>query len=200
MEILGILDTYLLDKFQKISNKIQDWVGLTNFRIARVCMILFFILRILHMVLDQSHKFNSFSLIFGVLIFVFLLFYYPYSLNKVENSSANKIFKNELVLRWSFYRPIVAFLFIFGFTMSIPFLLHTHDPIAEKGPEYPKFIMIIGDIQQVFDVLFLYFASCTPKPKKPSKLKKFIEKLKTSFSPSPQGTLVPNLVKAYKSH
>ncbi|MCI5050727.1 MAG: hypothetical protein MRY57_00245 [Candidatus Pacebacteria bacterium] len=194
-----IIDSYVLNKFQKISDFVQDWFGVDNFKIAQIAFHLYVITNLLNELFEFKELGSIFWLCIGIIFFFIFFIVYRFLLRITQSAySSNPQFQNRLGTTGTIIGMFRCYFFVF-LVLSLFFLFfhlgHEHVPKNAGDIVYPNYLRFISFLEQLFEVCFVYFISCTPKPKKPSKFKKFIEKMKTSFSSQGQGTLVPNFVK-----
>ena len=112
METNFSIDSLLLNKFQRISDWVQEYFGYDNFDIARLCNVIMFILwipRLIFNILSGLKGFDYFTLPMAI------IFCYAIKIltNKVELEVRNNpIFTNYAVLRYSFLRTIARFILV----------------------------------------------------------------------------------------
>ncbi len=173
---MNIIDVFLLDKFQRISDWLQDWFGFNNFAIAKklnFLVVIFIGLRIFYKFLEGK-LWDLILLPFTVLFLIALTLIIAHAKRSCEN---NPTFKNPLALQFSFGRVIFAFIAV---ALALPLLgIHYNDLMHGNIREnkYHNIAELFWSGSDVLIFLWLYFGSCTPKPYKPSKIKKFLEKV-----------------------
>lgn len=174
------IDSEILKVFQKVSNWAQDMFGVTNFMIARVIYIVSAIAILIIFLVGLTVQGFSFGPIFFFVGMSYFLFGVHISLNHAENACReNPLFRNPYRVRFMQTRYILLLLFIWNaITSNIVFNLIKHTSNEDM------FNLKIGvSIRYVIDLFLclVYFASCTPKPYKPSKTKVLLQKTKESL-------------------
>jgi len=179
------IDSFLLNKFQKFSDWSQDTFGVNNFMLAKVMVCISapaIVGQIIYFALIQHSFFSAF---FQTLTLVFLgLIFNNIVKGGEKRVDANPEFANSLVIRLRLL--ILLYVFIFFLTLSgLPdivgyFISNYSDPVEL----YQYIYLAIDDIEDTAFLLLAYFMSCTPKPPKPSKLKKLLDKAKVRMEGS----------------
>lgn len=186
------IDMILLNKFQDISDWFQEWFGITNFTIARVCLVLGMcslgLARVISLSITKDVSFLIIIAIFFDLIWMIMVSNLIRNIKNIEEECLNNPqFTNFLAIQWFLLRIVFLMLLLLRFTPSMIEISH-----SEKS-----LMMVRGFLlrsESILVVLGFYFASCTPKPYKPSKVKKwlksFVESIQATvagvFSPAPE--------------
>ncbi len=163
-KMLDCIDSWLLDGiFQPFIEWLQKLLGITNFLLARVCLVLGYLI-VTYQCLEagQSPGAMLFSIIFCANYVVIAFYEKKYS---PKNSETRVL--NPLKSRWRWIRK---FALLFCFIILLLSLWHVLRPeLCWSG--------------------FLYFGSCTPLPPRTSKLKKLLRKaaalIKQASAPIP---------------
>lgn len=176
-------DTLILNKFQKMSDIIQDWMGWNSLSLSKISLFLF----------SVFYLFEAFSwflfvhgegwrLAFALLLISFLSFqfYFGWFLRAKNSDHNNTAFKNPLVIQYLFLRLAWNFIGLINFLRSLSLVLFT-DCLNDEGGSY-FLAEIFSLFHNIFVFAFVYFVSCTPRPKKPSKIKKAVSKLGEKIS------------------
>lgn len=186
MKKLKLFDSFLLNKFQLVSDWFQDIFGITNFKISYFFNLLAWILitkgKVIPFALKNQPVFsilNLFLTIYFSYILILLLICFVL-IEKVETS--NPIFKNliiDLLLNTRLVLLCLVFLLsLLVFSDCIQLSMASDENIK-------KYINIFDAICSLVTFssfsLHIYFGCCTPKPHKPSKLKKQLQKIKESI-------------------
>lgn len=181
------IDKFLLGKvFQPLSERIQDWTGLTCFRVARIlnlctfitllCLCIFLVV-VLPFIAFKIMISSAFLIAYGLPLLVNLLMAKKYE--AICKSMAQH--GNPAVIEFLMYRKKCVVIFILIFLGNF---------IPNTG-----ILMATISVYHFFDLLFMYFLSCTPKPPRKSKVKKLVEsvveKMKEVFDPVPEPGAVP---------
>jgi hypothetical protein len=171
METKPSIDLFLINKFQKISDWSQDWFGVDCFGIARLFRDLLILICITETILGIIAGVSAISLSFSLFFNFFFVFIVSSSIRYIEKHlRENPAFSNPVAIHLSFTRTIWGLITIMSLTMFC------EDIFSRR---WAHTIYHSNDIVILF---ILYFASCTPKPHKPSKARKLIEKAKESIS------------------
>ncbi|MCF7831587.1 MAG: hypothetical protein K9M36_01715 [Candidatus Pacebacteria bacterium] len=183
----------LLNKFQDVSDWFQEWFGINNFTIARICFVLSVCLLGWARIISLSMvKEIDFFVIIGTLFdlaWIAIVFSWMQIMKYIEEVCLdNPHFGNFLAIKWSLFRIVFSMFFLW--VVFAPIGVETSHP--EKSFMVIKAILL--KLEHMFIVLGFYFASCTPKPHKTSKVKKwwksFVESIDSAisgvFSPAPE--------------
>lgn len=183
------VDTYLLNKVQHISDRIQDWSGMDNFAIMKVlavlCLLLY-ALRTYFSALAGPDSLGPLAFLMGIVIVSYPFLFFVSAEKLCKNDSG---FMNPTVI--TFARIRSWFLVIAGLVllMDLPIIFSS---VSESKDYYSILSRICFDIKEILYILFLYFGSCTPKPKKPSKIKQFLKKAIENVKSIATGTVSPD--------
>lgn len=180
---MGSLDTLLLQMFQKISDWFQDWIGVDNFKIARFLLVIQAIIHVAsitlaYIILDA----DVFTAILAVGLVLMSRNAYAAIIMFEEKQKNSPNFLNQAVYLLASERTssivyaAFAMIPIIGMFQS----LDTPHDLKLLGKVFVTFLSFIGIIK----VIIYYFISCTPKPKKPSKIKQLVNKISESFTPA----------------
>lgn len=176
------IDAFFLKKAQKISDWIQDWFGVSNFFLARIFLLFFFVtalmLRIIEFITSKNDSWWVFITLMELLAVT--LFYFIIKLAE-EKCLSNPTFLNPYQIRLYLLRIMYLI-----FTIFAIFLLFSPHDLDSKSEDFVLSHMLIDKLalfRELFCLLLLFFASCTPKPPQKSKIKKFIESMSQVLSP-----------------
>lgn len=187
---MEILDTPILNKFQQISDWSQDWFGITNFSIVKFCAPTCLILLSSEFLYYLIIKNDVFYFTLGLLFSIGII-----STNQMIKAAAiyckeNPEQQNPLIIELRERRPISLLICILVIMLLVVRWKTT--PIADVQDVDKFFDLFFAtnfDVGYVIYVIFLHFGSCTPKPYKTSRAKKFaqnlIAKARTSTSLEP---------------
>jgi hypothetical protein len=195
------IDMFLLNKFQSVSDWFQEWFGVTNFTIARICFVVGIVFTLIIKWIffvsskDEGGPFDVFLNIFSISTGVFFILIIWGTLEVIKNEERECLEKpryvNFLVVHYFWIR-----IFCLGYLVII-FIP------SSRGIELNDFFAVMAGIFTRLEVLTFsvafYFASCTPKPHKPNKAKKwlksFVEFVQATvagvFSPAPELATIP---------
>ncbi len=190
MLLLYKFDTFLVNKYQKISDKFQENFGKDNFFLAKVFLTTSIVLSTLSSMIKiyngkdaQTNLLSTGLLIVFLNLFSFLVVYFFIEINKKIVSS----FENPLKIALRNFRLII---------IALELVMHSTDIIKtfESFFVIKKDFLISVSYLQVSHIMayisLLYFVSCTPKPPSKSKVKILLEKLVSALEPKPM--LEPN--------
>ncbi len=183
------IDIFLLNKFQAVTDWFQEWFGITNFKIARFFLVSGICsLMVARIVLLSTIKEIYFVTVLGILFdlvwIIIVIDLIRQTKSAEEECLHNPQFTNYLAIQWFLYRVVFLLLLLLRF---IPDFSEIYDVTVIVRSVLLKF-------ESMFVVLGFYFASCTPKPYKTSKVKKwlksFVESVQATvagvFSPAPE--------------
>ncbi len=162
------IDSFLMKKFQSVSDWTQDLAGITNFFIVKYIISSLLVANEVWYVTYKTLQGNSVFIYFGSIIVMYLTTKLPSLVEKMENMvSSNPTFKNPMEIamaefRYSRVLPIFTFMTIFNTTFWISFEFFLNNIIFN--------VCLMSAI---------YFLCCTPKPPSKSKLKKLKEKIQS---------------------
>jgi len=159
------IDRFLLHRAQKVSDSLQEWIGITNFDIARIWLLFAILARVLEEALNPKH-----GGIFDIMLFSLVFFYFVYILMKAEKRNNYDSFRNELESQLYLLR---SFLSILLTTSIVMVLLDLKIDEEDRYINYP----LIHLERNLFEFLFLYFVSCTPKPHTPIRIKRWLSSI-----------------------
>lgn len=169
------LDAFLLKKFQKMSDWFQFGVGLNNFHLAKITLTLALACFLETQIQKIFWKGWSALLIIGMILGTAAYFYITYRIKLGEkNCHQNPLLQSTLSIDLALFREFsitAVIYFTVRFAMKIPF---SGIETADKKHEFFYWLFIW--LASLMEFLTFYFASCTPKPPKPSKLKELLEK------------------------
>lgn len=169
------IDLFLLQKFQNVSDWMQDYLGFNNFAIAKllkIAMIMSFLLREALSFINGVDNSEIIVLISSLVIIVKIEFLST----KAEQSVKNKHgIINPAVIEYAATRIIMQFVAIAAFGFLIKHLCYILTPSVTVITQFNEWKELFWDIFGMLIFFVTYFSSCTPKPYKPSKARKFIE-------------------------
>lgn len=170
------LDLILLGKFQRISDWVQEYFGYNNFAIAkflRIAMIISFIIREVLSFMKGMESSEIVVMACSVMIIIKMEFISRRAQQSLENNPA---FKNPVVSEYAITRVLIQFVGVAAFGFLIKHLYYILNPSLNYTEQYIQCKEFFWDIFGMLMFFVAYFSSCTPKPYKPSKARKFIEK------------------------
>jgi L-asparagine transporter-like permease len=173
-----VMDKLLIGYFQKVSENIYSWIGVSNFTLARIFLFLYFGTINSHSFLVNSRLDKYPDFLFILVSILIWSCWVLWEIRKTEKESTKDGFLNPLIFSWQFLRLFYLFFSLYALFFA-----------KDSNMEY--FLQISYSFSIVLTV---YFGSCQQGPKKKSKLEKGIDKLKDlarSFVPSPSPTLAP---------
>ena len=189
IQLVTVFDASVLAVYQKISNWFQKIFGLTNFALARVCLMYLCVENLILFVIGIAvlKDFGFITVILMFIVGVLLCFgfricarsekvYYT----KTKNNFLNK--NEKTLLKWRIFSVVFCVFRIIVFTQ----ILVTNFSV--------ELVIIYGLLtcHNMIVVHFFYFVSCTPLPpgesKVKAKLKKLKEKVSEFLSPLPGAT------------
>lgn len=169
-------DKFILSIFQKISDKVQEYVGLTCFKIAHS----FFAVAMMGSLIDIIGTFMSGATFWGIVGVVFIPIIYIvmiYLLISAEKQCLkDKTIRNPCEVSFFGVRRYGTFLLV----LSLLSLGAKYPNLKKVSPEYVTGYMVQYFGHRLWVValwLGLYFGSCTPKPYQDSKVKKMVKSL-----------------------
>lgn len=149
------LDSAFLHCYQCVSDKVQTWVGQTNFDLARITCALWLLLMIVRDGLDEL----VYKLIAGfALIFLTFVVEHRTTRSRSDVGTRNELEVSPFFTAMRNLNNIFLMLDVVGILLAIP---GASDPV----------------VRRIVYVSFYYFLSCTPKPPSKSKLQQGIEAL-----------------------
>jgi len=179
------IDSFLLNKFQKFSDWSQDTFGVNNFILAKVMTCISAPAMVGQIIYFAMIKYNFFGAFFQTLTLIFLgLIFNDIVKGGEKRVNESPEFANDLVIKLRFLR--LLYVFIFFLTLSgLPEIVSYFVSNYSEPLEFYKYIYFaMDDIEDTAFLLLAYFMSCTPKPPKPSKLKKLLDKAKVTIKGS----------------
>lgn len=174
------IDMRIINFFQKISDRLQDNVGIDSIMISKFLLVGFAVSGLFGLSIKYNIYTDANFPTFEIISIFICILYFGYEIRRIENQYMNSDFMNSFVLRWSFFRPLN---FILGLLSTIECLGHIFFGVSmftENEVYVTNTYRAIWVIDEVAFTLLLYFLSCTPKPPKKSKLQKFVEGLSSS--------------------
>lgn len=177
-------DKFILSIFQRLTDDIQNNIGVSSFMISKLFLILWVIFEVIDCILSTKIMIIPFITFIHPIVLYILYKMYKFFLKLSRVTNDNPQFKNILSEHLYFLRLVMLYFLVInvGYKFSPHEIADLNDASMEGLISIRNIIHTLGNF---FEVFFLYFVSCTSKPKKPSRLKKFITKLKSSFSKSP---------------
>ncbi len=181
------IDLLLLKRFQSASDWTQDHFGYDNFSIAkflRTMMIIAFIFREVIACIQGIDIKEIVVMACSVTIIVKM----EYMLHSARESLKNKSeFMNSAVIEYAVTRIIVLLIAITAFCFFLSHLYTISISTQSVTQLYGDWKELCWDIFGILLFFVAYFNSCTPKPYKPGKLRRFIqnttERMRLSTTP-----------------
>jgi len=170
------IDLILLGKFQKISDWVQEHFGYNNFAIAKFLRIAMIISLIIREALSFIKGIESGEIVVmacSVMIIVKMEYILRRAQQGLENNPA---FKNPVVSEYAITRVLIQFVGVAAFGFLIKHLYNILDSSLNYTEQYNQCKEFFWDLFGMLMFFVAYFSSCTPKPYKPSKARKLIEK------------------------
>jgi hypothetical protein len=176
-------DLILLGKFQKASDWMQDYFGYNNFNIARFLRIVMIISFFIREVLSFLNGIKATEIIV-ITCSVMIVIKIELILNRAQQSvRKNPSFINPVVSEYAITRLIMQFIGMAAFGLLIKNLYYIiNSPVSLAGQQYDLWKEFFWDLFGTLMFFVAYFGSCTPKPYKPGKVKKFIEQITDGIS------------------
>lgn len=198
IKLTYFVDSYLLNKFQSISDWMQDTVGINNFTIAkllRFIMVISFAFREVFAFIDGTNKTEFIVIASSVMIIVKM----EILSRKAEQSIKNKHgLINPVVSEYATTRMLMQLVAFVAFGFFIKHLFYIVNPSVNIKELYNQWKELFWDVFGITILFVAYFSSCTPKPYKPSKSRKLIEsinrRVEQSIEAVPQKHLFNNPV------
>ncbi len=191
------IDELILEKvFQKLADKLHDYIGVNCLSLAKFLIGPYFIANIY-----LAYKLQSFILFFGIMMYFFTLgssIVYHFVLMGLEKKYNDIKVESEVnpmkLVQADARVRLLARIFFISAIIIPPILLFEFN--AEFTKEQAKnyyFSYILADMSEF---VLLYFMACTPKPKGISKVRqfadRFAETLGSVFTPEPVPVPVKN--------
>jgi hypothetical protein len=181
------IDLFLLKKFQSISDWIQDYFGYDNFVIARflrTIMITAFIFREVIACIQGIDVKEVAIMACSITIIVKI----EYMLHSARESLKNKHeLMNSAVVEYATTRIIMLLIATTSFGFFLSHLYSISTSVQSITRQYNDWKELCWDTFGMLLFLVAYFNSCTPKPYKPGKLKKFaqntVERMRLGITP-----------------
>ncbi len=172
------VDSQLLDVFQKASDRIQDWIGITCFTIAKR----FFDLSVVGAIITiacQTKNHSSVAL-FTAGKWIGIIGFLYYAIKKYGQSKAGYSSSAKIDIIALLGRALIVFCSISGFVFGLcDFLIN--DPLSHN-PWSLRFD-IADSLSDLCALCSAYFCSCDPKPPRTSKVKKIFQNLTLGLKP-----------------
>lgn len=179
MKQISPVDTFLLKKFQQISNWSQDWFGYDNFKLARflrIIMLCFFVLRGLFIFLQDKMSGGGKAIL---CMFVLLMLGAEFMLQTTEKRvRSNPELPNQAAVIYQMPRFMLRFLALFALCNLYPHVLDLIHLSKIKEPLYHNYEMVCSSLADLFLISVFYLASCTPRPYKPGRIKVWLSKIR----------------------
>lgn len=172
------LDSFLLNRFQRISDFFQIYFGIDNFRLAEISLLIHIIAEIFGSNLKFRLTGDTTSFLFRSILFSIISVIFVIILFITKNRSLGSGFKNINALRLSGTRRLFVLLLFFTI-------------VDQSVSDYPNIIRFNNIFVFVWLIMFVYFLSCTPKSPRKSKFKKLMSKLKNSLKTSQGRSISP---------
>jgi hypothetical protein len=170
------IDLVLLSKFQKLSDWVQDHVGYNNFAIARGLRVAMIIALAVREVLSFLKGIDPAELVVIASSVMVMFKISSMSYRAQQSLKNNPEFKNPVVSEFAVTRVLIQFVGIAAFGFLLNHLYHIINPSVNYGEQFDQCKEFFWDLFGTLMFFATYFSSCTPKPYKPSKARKLIEK------------------------
>ena len=169
------VDLILLNKFQKVSDWMQDNFGYNNFAIARflrIAMIISFVIREVLSFLKGIDSSEIIVMACSIMVIIKMDFILRRAQHSLQNNPA---FKNPIVSEYAVTRILIQFVGVAAFGFLIKHLYYIVNPSINYADQLDQCKDFFWDLFGTLMFLVAYFSSCTPKPYKTSKAKKLLE-------------------------
>ncbi|MDE3185367.1 MAG: hypothetical protein KGM16_18285 [Bacteroidota bacterium] len=169
------VDLILLNKFQKVSDWMQDNFGYNNFAIARflrIAMIISFVIREVLSFLKGIDSSEIIVMACSIMVIIKMDFILRRAQQSLQNNPA---FKNPIVSEYAVTRILIQFVGVAAFGFLIKHLYYIVNPSINYADQLDQCKDFFWDLFGTLMFLVAYFSSCTPKPYKTSKAKKLLE-------------------------
>ena len=189
LRVLDKTDEAILEKFQKFSDRSQVNTGITCINLARIMLMLFFVISAAIMIaLGTLSDYRR-----QILIMSLFAFYYvriEITIKRNQASSANSVFKNFAVHEYSYLRKIFLVV-LFVLIPTRPMIAQLLQPVLEPvnnailgeikvstrhQEEAFNIARVCIDVRWIFLLICLYFVSCTPKPPSESRIAHYLRR------------------------
>ncbi len=181
------IDRFLLGKFQAFSDFFQDLVGVNNFWLARLSLVVaslisaFIVCLIFFLPIYSSMVKIIITIIFTSIGFMCVRIFSAVVDAIEQQCFENKTSRNNLEV--SMMPGRIFFLFMcLAVIVFLVYMIMNMPPINSESL-IDNIAIVAGMIHWIFVTCFLYLLSCTPKPPKTSKVKKLFKKLSQALSP-----------------
>lgn len=191
METNSRVDLFLLNKFQKVSDWVQDYFCYDNFDIAKLCNIMMFILWVSRLIFSIFSGLKGFDYFYLPFTIIFCYVIKIITERVALETRNNPTFTNYAVLKYSLIRTIVRFILVLAIIFLINGFYEFKFTAVTNIDKYKCLKHIFWNMFHVFIFLHIYFLCCTPKPKKPSKVRNLLNKFKESINLIFEKKLVP---------
>lgn len=175
------IDVFLLNKFQRISDWSQDWFGINNFKIAKLFWAITMLLLILQTVVSFLQKIDLLHIIVMLIVGSYIIILGVIFNNAEEICKNNPVFQNPQAVRLSPIRLFWFFMSAMCCLMLPSYIYHFIYIASTNNEQYKSLEFLFINIKDIALLFLMYFGSCTPKPYKPSKVKKLVEKAKEAI-------------------
>lgn len=168
------IDLFLLKKFQGVSDWVQDHFGYDNFTIARFLRTIMVIAFIFREVIACIQGID-FKEIVIMACSVTIIVKIEYMLHAARESLKNKYeLMNSAVIEYATTRVVMLLIAIVAFCFFLSHLYIISVSQQNVTQLYNDWKELCWDAFGMLLFFVAYFNSCTPKPYKPGKLKRFI--------------------------
>lgn len=153
------LDIRILNIYQGLSSKLQRSIGVTNFDMARLCLVLFTVI-ILMPIMDMITRFGPLWFLISLIAgqFIVCAYFWKKSVD-IEKQYTDDAYTMPNIVSITFAPIRIIAWLVFG---TLVVIVITGSVISRSISE-----MIIA-CGFLFFISFLYFVSCTPLPPMPS--------------------------------
>jgi hypothetical protein len=169
------IDLFLLKKFQSVSDWVHEYFGYDNFVIARflrIIMVIAFIFREVIACIQGIDVKEVAIMVCSVTIIIKI----EYMLHSARESLKNKYeLMNSAVIEYATTRIIMILIAMTSFGFFLSHLYSISISVQNITQQYNDWKELCWDTFGMLLFLVAYFNSCTPKPYKPGKLKKFVQ-------------------------
>ena len=169
------IDIILLRKFQKASDWMQDHLGYNNFDIARFLRIVMIISFIIREILSFSKGIDGSEIIVIICSLIIIIKTELILYRAQQSVKSNPAFVNPAASEYAVTRLMMQFVGAAAFGLLVKHLYYIINPPVNLTEQYYQWKEFFWDLFGTLMFFVAYFSSCTPKPYKPGKVKKFIE-------------------------
>jgi len=170
-----LIDLAFLNKFQKLSDWIQGYLGWNNFAVAKFLRILMWISLLMREFVSFRDGIDSMEVVI-IICSITVIMKMEFMAHKAERSLKNKNgLMNPAVNQYANARIIMQFVALAAFGFLIIHLYYIFSPsLTAVEKPYHDWKELLWDIFGVLIFPVSYFSSCTPKPYNPRKERKLV--------------------------